>query len=108
MYEKRKKGRPVHTISKSSESCEDIMTYSNRHQREPREEASERSTQQKLTSLCRDVVAEKTVNFQIDGGAICNVIPIPLLNQNIHLDNKKYWVCTTKVNYVHLENIKSN
>ena len=83
--EKAKKGRPVHTISESSESCEDIMiiTEENKETVNQVEEAHSKS-QHLFAGMLLD---NKLVNFQIDCGATCNVIPIQLLNPNTQLDN---------------------
>lgn len=86
-FETNKKGRPVHTISESSESCEDIMTITDiRENQETINQVKEAhsKSQHLFAGMLLD---KKLVNFQIDCGATCNVIQMQLLNPSVKLDH---------------------
>lgn len=84
--EKSKKGRPIHTISESSGSCEDIMTITDVcEEQETINQVKEAhsKTQQLFAGM---MLNKKVIDFQIDCGATCNVLPIHLLNPDTQLE----------------------
>lgn len=83
--EHRKK---IHTIAENdSDSCEDIMTVTAVEQ--GAEEVNQiRQKQSKPEQLFAGMMIDNNiVNFQIDCGATCNIIPINLLNPDVKMEH---------------------
>lgn len=89
--------KAVHTVTEhESDSCEDIMTVTAITQ--TTETVNQiREKQSKTNQLFAGVlINNNVVNFQIDCGATCNVIPINLLNPEIKVeDTDKVLVSST-------------
>lgn len=85
-HDKTRKSKPIHTVSESSGSFEDIMTITEMcvitETINQVKEAHSKS-QQLFAGMLLD---KKLVNFQIDCGATCNVIPVQLLNTDTQLE----------------------
>lgn len=84
------KSKPVHVVSEQdSDTYEDIMTITEVNRENEAANQVKESHSQNQQLFAGMMMDKKLVNFQIDCGATCNIIPLNLLNPNTATAHRK-------------------